>query len=113
MRTIIARIDERGRTEASVEPDPETGRFLKKREFMSALRAIRLAYRRAIKEYRKQLTRRKSIKELNDEHQEKERDRGEPIGTTTGGNESSEQATIGTTVQTEKRSGVIRFGKES
>lgn len=53
MRVIECKLDESGRTEVEIKPDKETGKFFTKRDLDRVLRAIKQAYRRAIREYRK------------------------------------------------------------
>ena len=67
MRRINIVMDDKGRTEVEILPDPENGRFFTKRDFDNALRALKKAYRTSIKEFRKKKLKIKSVKEKKKE----------------------------------------------
>jgi len=119
MREIIASIDDSGRTEVKIKADPSSGRFLTKREFMNALRAIKLGYRRAIKEHRRGVIKKEVIKELeNEDRKEKgnEVKSGERTGERTGSSESVDSSSGCDEKPVnvpERRKGVITFGARS
>ena len=51
MRKIIILVDDHGGTKVKIVADEKTSAFLSKREFDKALRAAKIEYRRAKKEY--------------------------------------------------------------
>lgn len=87
MRRINIVMDDKGRTEVEILPDPENGRFFTKRDFDNALRALKKAYRTSIKEFRKKKLKIKSVKEQKDETECKQNSRENRDGKETG-NES-------------------------
>lgn len=69
MRKIIVLVDDRGGIKAKIVPDDVTGTFLTKREFDKALRAAKLAYRVAKREYHRDQIKKRLEKENGKEHE--------------------------------------------
>lgn len=119
MRKITIVMDDSGRTEVEILPDPGSGRFFTKRDFDNALRATKKAYRTSIKEYRKGIKKVKEQKnDINNEQNSgeiedgkgKEIRREEPRADS---GRTKEQAFAGAAEQALRRSGKLNFRKRS
>ena len=66
MRSIVAKVDDNGRTQVIILADEETGKFFTKREFLNSIRAIKLAYRQLVREHRVKKMRERLEKEQKD-----------------------------------------------
>lgn len=119
MRKITIVMDDDGRAQVEILPDPENGRFFTKRDFDNSVRAMKKAYRTSIKEYRKKNRSIKKVKEPeNVKHEQnsgeiedgKEIRREEPRADSS---RTKEQAFRGAAEQALKRSGKLRFSKKS